>query len=122
MPALRSHGLWLEASPERLLRRVADRRNDASDATPDVVKDQLGRPLGAIEWPQLTADGDMEADPLRLLTRIIGANTGHPGARGIGAELTSGRRDGVPLIRVKAPTGTLPSFASAREEFGYWPT
>ncbi|WP_246702788.1 bifunctional aminoglycoside phosphotransferase/ATP-binding protein [Starkeya sp. ORNL1] len=64
------HGLWLEASPERLLRRVADRRNDASDATPDVVKDQLGRPLGAIQWPRLIADGDMGAIRAAA-TRII---------------------------------------------------
>jgi aminoglycoside phosphotransferase family enzyme/predicted kinase len=71
------HGLWLEASPERLLRRVADRCNDASDATPDIVKDQLGRPLAAIEWPRLTADGDMGATRAAA-TRIIGAETGHP--------------------------------------------
>jgi aminoglycoside phosphotransferase family enzyme/predicted kinase len=64
------HGLWLEASPERLLRRVADRRGDASDATPEVVKDQLGRPLAAIEWPRLTADGDTEA-MRAAATRII---------------------------------------------------
>ncbi|HEY9212055.1 MAG TPA: AAA family ATPase, partial [Ancylobacter sp.] len=54
-------GLWLEASPERLLRRVAARRGDASDATTDIVKAQLGRPLATVEWPHLSSDDEAAA-------------------------------------------------------------
>lgn len=67
-------GLWLEASPERLLRRVAARRGDASDATTDIVKAQLGRPLAAVEWPHLSSDD--EAAAIRAAAvRIIGTDS-----------------------------------------------
>lgn len=64
-------GLWLEASEAQMLRRVADRHGDASDATPEIVKQQLGRPLAAVEWPRLAADGDTEA-VRTAAERIIG--------------------------------------------------
>ena len=52
-------GLWLYANPETLLERVALRRKDASDATPDVVKRQLGVDPGPFtaQWRPINAAG-----------------------------------------------------------------
>ncbi len=50
-------GLWLAAPPQVLIERVAARPNDASDATPAVVKKQLAwqaRPEG---WIEIDASG-----------------------------------------------------------------
>lgn len=51
----RFHGFWLEAAPDVLRKRVADRRRDASDATPEVVDLQLRRDPGPIRWVRLDA-------------------------------------------------------------------
>jgi predicted kinase len=50
-------GLWLEAPPEALVDRVAARRGDASDATPDVVQHQLAYRIGdlAPSWTRVDA-------------------------------------------------------------------
>jgi uncharacterized protein len=50
-------GLWLEASPDALLARVAGRTRDASDATPDVVRHQLAYEIGAFSagWTRVAA-------------------------------------------------------------------
>lgn len=48
-------GLWLEASVEALVARVAARHGDTSDATPDVVRGQLSRDPGALNWARLDA-------------------------------------------------------------------
>ena len=60
------HGLWLTASPERLVERVTARRGDASDATSEVVMRQLGWSLGAFAetWKEIDASGSAE-DTLR---------------------------------------------------------
>jgi predicted kinase len=52
-------GLWLEAEPQRLLERVTGRRNDASDATAGVVRQQLALDFGALSpaWTVLDANG-----------------------------------------------------------------
>lgn len=43
-------GLWLDVPKEVAQARVAARRGDASDATPDVVERQFGYELGEIRW------------------------------------------------------------------------
>jgi aminoglycoside phosphotransferase family enzyme/predicted kinase len=50
-------GLWLEAQPDVLLARVAGRSGDASDATPDVVHQQLAYETGAFSpaWTRVDA-------------------------------------------------------------------
>ena len=55
-------GLWLTAPPEILMKRVAQRRNDASDATVDVVKLQLGYEIGSLSpaWTTIDAGQDLE--------------------------------------------------------------
>ena len=59
---VRFQGLWLTAPPEKLLKRVAVRRGDASDATPEVVRRQLGWHLGdfAETWTEIDASGSAE--------------------------------------------------------------
>jgi predicted kinase len=52
-------GLWLEAQSERLIERVAARRNDASDATASVVRQQLAIDIGLFSptWTAIDANG-----------------------------------------------------------------
>jgi hypothetical protein len=53
-------GLWLEAPPSKLLDRVGARAGDASDATPDVVRQQLVGDTGPLtsSWVSLDAGGN----------------------------------------------------------------
>lgn len=48
-------GLWLHAPVEALMARVAARRDDASDATVEVVRQQAKYNRGEIEWTPLDA-------------------------------------------------------------------
>jgi predicted kinase len=50
-------GLWLEAAPDTLVARVAARVGDASDVTPDVVREQLAYETGAFSesWSRVDA-------------------------------------------------------------------
>ena len=54
-------GLWLTADADNLMRRVAARRNDASDATTDVVLKQLDYRIGDLSsaWQVVDAGGDL---------------------------------------------------------------
>jgi aminoglycoside phosphotransferase family enzyme/predicted kinase len=56
-------GLWLTAPPETLTARVAARRNDASDATADVVRAQIAWQTGdpGEGWTAIDAGGTPEA-------------------------------------------------------------
>ncbi|MEM1023179.1 MAG: AAA family ATPase [Myxococcota bacterium] len=47
---LRFQGLWLEADPETLIERVDRRVGDASDADAEVVRRQLSKDPGLIDW------------------------------------------------------------------------
>jgi uncharacterized protein len=53
-------GVWLDAAPDLLRSRVAARRGDASDATPEVVERQLGYDTGSIGWHRIAATGALE--------------------------------------------------------------
>ena len=50
-------GLWLAAPEEDLVKRVEARRGDASDATADTVRSQLGQPTSTVSWNQIDAGG-----------------------------------------------------------------
>jgi aminoglycoside phosphotransferase family enzyme/predicted kinase len=50
-------GIWLETDPKSLKARVAARKEDASDATPEVIDAQLGWKLGNVEWTRVDASG-----------------------------------------------------------------
>ena len=54
-------GLWLEAPAAVLTARIAARRDDASDATVDVLKRQLAYDLGPMSWTRVDAGGALEA-------------------------------------------------------------
>jgi aminoglycoside phosphotransferase family enzyme/predicted kinase len=50
-------GLWLEAPEATLIARVEGRSSDASDADAAVVREQLKRDLGPIDWLRVDASG-----------------------------------------------------------------
>ncbi len=52
------HGLWLECPEAVMVARVAARTGDASDATAEVVRRQLGYDLGAVAWHRIEASGE----------------------------------------------------------------
>jgi hypothetical protein len=55
-------GLWLTVDPRDLAARVASRRNDASDATPEVVETQSGWDVGALSPAWTSIDGSGTSD------------------------------------------------------------
>jgi predicted kinase len=54
-------GIWLEAPAETLAARIAARRGDASDANPDVLRQQQTYKLGSITWHRVDASGAVQA-------------------------------------------------------------
>jgi predicted kinase len=69
------HGLWLEAPLPVMIDRVGGRRDDASDATAEVVRRQSGYETGTIAWRRLDAAGS-----LAQLSRAARDCLGLPGA------------------------------------------
>jgi len=53
-------GFWLDAPVEVLENRIKQRKNDASDATIDVLKKQLSADLGCINWYIVDAGDTLE--------------------------------------------------------------
>ena len=49
-------GLWLTASMETMLHRVASREHDASDAGPDVLREAAELDAGRVAWRSVAAD------------------------------------------------------------------
>lgn len=47
------HGLWLDAPVVDMEERLANRRNDASDATIEVLAEQVQKDLGPIDWTRI---------------------------------------------------------------------
>lgn len=54
-------GLWLDAAPDLLQKRVGKRVGNASDATAEVVRKQLAYDLGWVDWPRLDSSGEATA-------------------------------------------------------------
>lgn len=50
-------GLWLAGSADTLKARVAARKDDASDATPNVVDKQFGYQIGDVSWTTVDCGG-----------------------------------------------------------------
>ena len=53
-------GVWIDAPPEALTRRIVDRPFDASDATADVLKRQLRSGSAAVDWRRLDGSADIK--------------------------------------------------------------
>ena len=53
-------GLWLEAQPEAMANRIRGRVRDASDASPEVLAEQLRHDPGKIDWTHIDAGGRPE--------------------------------------------------------------
>jgi uncharacterized protein len=56
-------GLWLEAGAGAMAERIRARRGDASDATPEILAQQLGHDPGPMDWIRI----DAEAGPDQCL-------------------------------------------------------
>ena len=54
-------GLWLEAPEETMLARLGGRKGDASDASAEVLRQQLSIDPGALGWTKIDAAGDRTA-------------------------------------------------------------
>jgi aminoglycoside phosphotransferase family enzyme/predicted kinase len=54
-------GLWLEASAETMRERITERRTDASDATAEILGQQLAHNPGSLDWIGIDAGGAPEA-------------------------------------------------------------
>ena len=67
--------VWLDAPASVLMARVAARKNDASDATPQVVERQLAYDTGALEWTLVDASGTLE-ETLRTALSHLHASIG----------------------------------------------
>jgi predicted kinase len=53
-------GLWLEARPEAMANRIRGRVRDASDASPEILAEQLRHDTGKIHWVRIDAGGGAE--------------------------------------------------------------
>jgi aminoglycoside phosphotransferase family enzyme/predicted kinase len=60
-------GFWLDAPETTLLRRVEERRNDPSDATAQVLADQIRRGSGKMTWQRI----DTAAEPSQIRPAIL---------------------------------------------------
>ncbi len=54
-------GLWLKAPAEIMAARISGRRNDASDATEQILGQQLKYDIGRVDWTTIQSDDDEEA-------------------------------------------------------------
>jgi hypothetical protein len=53
-------GLWLEARPEAMANRIRERVRDASDASPEILAEQMRHDTGKIDWVRIDAGGGPE--------------------------------------------------------------
>ena len=67
----RFNGLWLEALPQVLKARVAQRIHDASDATAAVVEKQLELDVGTINWPRIESSSGL-IDVFQRAVSVLG--------------------------------------------------
>jgi aminoglycoside phosphotransferase family enzyme/predicted kinase len=63
-------GLWLEGRPEAMANRIRGRVRDASDASPEILAEQLRHETGKIDWVRVDAGGQAE-DCLAAARRAV---------------------------------------------------
>ncbi len=86
--SVRFCGVWLEAPPATLARRIAARTGDPSDATAAVLAAQIARGCGPLAWDRLAADRPLAAlrTDIRSLCGRAEAPDAQPAMRGIPAD------------------------------------
>ncbi|MBT7953812.1 MAG: AAA family ATPase [Rhodospirillaceae bacterium] len=63
-------GIWLVAEPAIAEQRISRRSNDASDATVDILHQQLGYDIGAIDWPKIESSANL-IDVMQSISEIL---------------------------------------------------
>ena len=63
-------GLWLTAAPSLLEQRIEARRGDASDATVDVLHQQLTRIEEPASWARIDANGSAREASINALNQL----------------------------------------------------
>jgi aminoglycoside phosphotransferase family enzyme/predicted kinase len=64
-------GLWLEADPKVMMERIRSRRRNASDATADVLRQQLDYDLGEVTWHRIDTSG-AKGESLMTARQVLG--------------------------------------------------
>jgi predicted kinase len=64
-------GFWLHARPDALFARVDARRGDASDATVEVVRAQLARDAGPVNWIGIETGGVVNDVVARVADALV---------------------------------------------------
>lgn len=67
---VRFDGLWLEAAPEIMMDRIRSRRRNASDATVEVLRQQLDYDLGDMPWHRIDT-GRAKSDSLGMVRTLL---------------------------------------------------
>ncbi|MET0273013.1 MAG: AAA family ATPase [Phenylobacterium sp.] len=62
-------GVWLDAPAEILAGRVEARTGDASDATVEVLREQIGRHTSEVAWERVDASGSVEQSAMDWAAR-----------------------------------------------------
>ena len=65
------NGIWLSAPTESMAARLGMRRDDASDATPEVLEQQLRHDPGFIDWIRVDVGTDRETS-FAAVRRVLG--------------------------------------------------
>ena len=85
-------GLWLEAPTEMLVRRVEERRRDASDATASVVASQAKQVVGILTWRRVASSQAPEALRAAVLDLLGHAGLQPPPCRTDGTQRSPSAR------------------------------
>ena len=64
------NGLWLEAAPGLMERRLAGRTADVSDATVEVLRKQMTYDLGDVTWTRIDSSGPRDETVARAMTAL----------------------------------------------------
>jgi hypothetical protein len=73
-------GLWLDAPAAALTARIDARRDDASDATVEVLRQQLGYDLGDVDWRRIYAGQPLDAVVTAAARAVAAAVAGQTSA------------------------------------------